>query len=840
MIRDREPTAAAAIPPALRQIDAELRRVFAQELRARLETLEPRAEEPPEVRRRALHALKGAAAMIGLIELADRIGRAETWLRAGNAEMPPLLLDELRDLADHLESSEQGGMPVEAPTGPIEPASGPPEADAQGSPSMSPSFAPVPDPTLHEVFVAEAQDRLAAIERSVVAHTHEENAREEIEREIFRHLHGLKGAALAVGATAVAEAAHRLEDMIHRAQGADRRLGTGELEALSRGSQAIGRALAQGPRPASGETPIGVDATFGRRSSEGPSGAAESRPDRRRDPAGIVRVAVTRLDRLVDGLGEMTHVRDRLDTRSESFRGIVRDLSASRGALARALRAIGPPRPWGAPAHAIQTVRDVAAALTNAAAVLESIAEDSARDAAALRRVSSESREELTTMRTTRAQWLFERVVPVVQTTAQRLGKDVVVTTSGADVRLDRGVAEALLDPVLQLCRNALVHGIEPAHVRVARGKSARGVIELAAEATGERLLLSVSDDGAGVDLDRVRQVATQRGLLDPEQAELADRETLLGMIFAPGLTTRARADDLAGRGVGLDVVRDAAMRLGGSARIANQPTSTPGTRAELRIPHPVAVSRLLVVRAEGQRYAFPLDVVESVAPVGTPRSGAARPAVPLVELVAGTPSRGASGAVVRLAAGGGIDVEVDEAIGPDEMVVRRFAGLLAGFPPYAGAAIAGDGEVTLVLDAEELAAGPPLPVREQETARILVVDDSPTSRAFLASELRAAGFEVDLAGDGWEAARTLGLRTYALLVTDLEMPGVHGLDLLARLSRGEYGAPIPAIVVTSRAGGDVESRACAAGARAVLFKPTSGVVLVETVRRTIRAASEA
>jgi chemosensory pili system protein ChpA (sensor histidine kinase/response regulator) len=355
-------------------------------------------------------------------------------------------------------------------------------------------------------------------------------------------------------------------------------------------------------------------------------------------------------------------------------------------------------------------------------------------------------------------------------------------------------------------------------------------------------MFLEISDDGAGIDLALVRASLVAAGRRSGEAAGAATDEQVLAAIFEPGVSTRGAADELAGRGVGLDVVRENIARLGGDITVASTPGA--GTRFTIRLPLTTAISQAFLFKVAGQVYALPnVHIVETLTieaggpalPATIELGGAAVPLVSLhrvleLELPADArrvPVIGLEFAGRRLAAA------CDKVVGPREIVVKSLGPLLSPLGLYAGGTISGAGKVQLILDpaalvelaypAEarlrsrgpaELPAGEPRP-------RILVADDSRTVREALGRMLGAEAYVVDLAVDGEEAWEMLHEVTYDLLVTDLEMPRLSGVALIERVRRWDPGSRLPILAISSR-GAPLHERAAAAGASDFLAKPVT------------------
>ena len=301
--------------------------------------------------------------------------------------------------------------------------------------------------------------------------------------------------------------------------------------------------------------------------------------------------------------------------------------------------------------------------------------------------------------------------------TAAALDKSVLIEAEGDAVEADKAIVDGLYEPLLHVLRNALDHGIEDAGRRAASNKPERARVRIVAVQRGEDIEISVSDDGAGVDLERVRDVAVRRGLLDIEVAHDATPDDLLSLIFAPGFSTAQAVSTVSGRGVGMDAVRAAITDLGG--RVSLSSVSGQGSTVTMTLPLTLVMTRILVVEAGGDRFGIPISDVsetvslaaETVVAVRHGRAFVLREAtVPLLDLgqiVGGTETEARSLLTTLIISGrqGPVGVSVDRILERRDVVMRPLSGLLSRTPGMAGTTLLGDGRVLMILDAAELVA---------------------------------------------------------------------------------------------------------------------------------------
>jgi chemotaxis protein histidine kinase CheA len=436
---------------------------------------------------------------------------------------------------------------------------------------------------------------------------------------------------------------------------------------------------------------------------------------------------------------------------------------------------------------------------------------------------------------------LYAGLPRAVRDLAQATGKDVRLDLQGEATELDRRVLEMLNDPLLHLVRNAVDHGIEVPDQRVAAGKPAQGALTVQAQALGNEVRVTVRDDGRGLDPQALRRRAVQLGLLSHEQAsELSDADAY-ELIFAPGLSTVTMITDISGRGVGMDLVRANLLELGGQIMI--ETAIGQGTTFVLVLPLTLVTTRVLLVQAGGRRFALPVsgcrgtvwwDRREARLLEGRPtlyHDGRQVMLLPLAELLqidSGT-NLGTAEQLPVVLIGDGHDrlgLLVDTVIDEREVVVKSLGALFAQQRLFVGAAQLGDGRLVLLLNSGQLCqqargAGRPsedLPAAERQS-RLLVVDDSFTTRELLRSILQSAGFAVTVAVDGMDALDKLRTETYDLVVSDVEMPRVNGFQLTHQIRRDPDLIDLPVILVTSLASESHRRQGLQAGAQAYIVK---------------------
>lgn len=481
-------------------------------------------------------------------------------------------------------------------------------------------------------------------------------------------------------------------------------------------------------------------------------------------------------------------------------------------------------------------------------------------DARRMAQVTGDLQDDVRRARMFQVATVFRAFSRMVRDLARDRGKEVTLTLAGSETEVDRSVLEQIKDPLTHLLRNCVDHGIEVPELRAEVGKPGSGTISLTAHARGDALVIVVADDGAGIDLDLVRRAAVKSGILSPAAAaELSDRQAM-SLIFRSGLSTSPIITDLSGRGVGLDVVREAVERLHGSVEVDSR--TGQGTTFTLSLPLSVSTMDCLLIHIAGQTFALPVSSVERIIRAGA--GDIERAEGREVVRVDGSPV-----ALARLsdllgldAAPVGLDARakrpvivvgsqdrrmallVDDLTRTHEVVIKTLPEPLSRVRHIAGATILGSGEVAMLLSAADLMASveqagrPPLEAAgaaDGEPSSILVVEDSITTRTLEKNILEAAGYRVGVAADGAEAWGLLQANGYGLVVSDIEMPEVDGFELIAKIRSDPRHRDLPVVLVTSRESREDRERGIQAGADAYIVKGAFDQDrLLETIRRLI------
>jgi chemosensory pili system protein ChpA (sensor histidine kinase/response regulator) len=486
--------------------------------------------------------------------------------------------------------------------------------------------------------------------------------------------------------------------------------------------------------------------------------------------------------------------------------------------------------------------------------------------------------DEITAARMVPIGTLYSRLSRAVRDAAQSTGKQVELDLSGSETELDNNIIQQISDPLVHLVRNSVAHGIEMPEVRRESGKAELGRVTLRAYHRGNHIYIEVEDDGRGIDYERVKQSAVERGLVSHETASRLTERELRDMLFHPGFSTAAIKTELAGRGVGLDVVRANLNTLNGEIEIQSNPGA--GTKFILKVPLTLIISPALFVRCGQSHFAIPLAVVEEIRriradeieDIGGKLLTKVRDVVTEVVRLDSylglpplEPINGYFRMVVANADNRQVGLVVEEVLGKDEIVIKSLGEYLRRVKLFPGTTIAPDGSLIMLLDLNRMIATEPSERKSIQASSsaarifapgsaaiakgsipsdaidrvhhervIVVADDSISVRKFVGRMLEKNGYRVILASDGLEAAELITQHGCHLVITDLEMPRMTGYELMAQLRQSPSTRRIPVMVVTSRAGAKHRDRAMKEGAVAFLTKPVQEDQLTEAVEQLI------
>ncbi len=447
-------------------------------------------------------------------------------------------------------------------------------------------------------------------------------------------------------------------------------------------------------------------------------------------------------------------------------------------------------------------------------------------------------------MRLVPAGQLLKSMARSVRDIAQELGKQVSFELQGELIEIDRSVLEAIRDPLIHLLRNAIDHGIELPQQRRAANKPEMGQITLAVSNEGSQIIMRVMDDGAGIRLEKVREAALKKRLVSYAELERMGDNAILNLIFRPGFSSKEIVTNFSGRGVGLDVVQSNLRNLKGLVEVNTTPGL--GTTFSLHMPLTLASDQGLFVLAGGVNYVLPSSSIDRVLELSRDKifrvegrqviilDGQAVPLQMLADILA-LPCRQCSqdsplSIVVVTKGWDKVAFLVEEIQGEREIVIKRLHYPLKTVPNVIGATLTGSGEVVVVLNPADLVeqtlrndyrsrSSISLSVESSPVPRILVADDSLTTRTLIKSILVTVGYEVTLAVDGQDAWQQLQNTSFDLLVSDVQMPEMDGFALTEKVKQSDVYQHLPVILVTTLAGEQDHQRGIEVGADAYIVK---------------------
>jgi two-component system chemotaxis sensor kinase CheA len=707
----------------------------------------------------------------------------------------------------------------------------------------------------HKEYVSGLRDLLAK-----VANSPGDVGDEELS-EAFRMAHSLKGAARVSEVRGVERLSERLETLFSRVRAKSLTLDEQVCGGIAAALVAVEAEMAElaqdgtslGPSQAlqAMDDLLGTPHDRNIRDVE-PNGEPSSpQPAGPAQQVDMVRVSTTSLDRLARSAGQLhteslrqNQVERELLQLSRQIDEMQRDRESLRKAAGASLHQLTARPEFG---HIGRYLDSVDSQIRGMASRTRRVRLLQRRGSWLLASLGQQVQQDVRQTRMAPAESVFQGFRKMVRDLARDEGKQVEFSVTGLDVLADRMVLQTLKDPLMHMLRNAVTHGIEQPEQRLQRGKSETGRIELRLDTFGNRLRVLVDDDGRGIDLTCVADVALRRGLISSSDAVDRSPDEIAKLIFQPGFSTSKVVTELSGRGIGLSVVYEAVARLQGEVQL--YPKEGPGAAIRISAPLSIATHRLLFVACGAHSFAIPLHAVErllriKVADVktveGKPIVNFQRELVPLVSLAhllgigdAEYQVDGDSVQVAILRAGTRrFAIGIDACVAERDCLIREFDGPAATIPKFAGGVLLEDGGVALVINPAEL-IGDFKPSRqvpaiksvarpaERRRPTVLVVDDSFTTRTLEKTLLEAHGYEVRIAVDGAEALTQLSGDAHGvdLIISDVQMPRLDGFGLLAEIKKNKRLASLPVILVTSLDKREDQERGLSLGADAYIVK---------------------
>ncbi len=665
----------------------------------------------------------------------------------------------------------------------------------------------------YKYFRIEARELLEGLNQAVLE-LERGGSRKEVLARLLRLAHTLKGASRVVKQPGIAECAHAIEDAF--APYRDEH----EVIPQERTSQVLGLLDTIAGKVAS------LDISPGDLQGETPRPAGEELFE-------TVRVEIEEMDRLLEGVSEasvqLRALRQEFDTldRARQLAGNLLD------SVSLQFRVETNGNRWTGNSSKVRaTAEDLRTCLERLGRNL-SIGVDQ------VEAEFTQVRDATNRLRLLPASSVFSSLERAVRDAAQSLHKEVSFESLGGANRLDAHVLAALRDALLHVVRNAVAHGIEHPQERLAAKKPAQGHVVLRVEQRGTRVAFLCHDDGRGIDVEAVRQVAVRKGLVAASEAASLGLEEAVKIIMKGGVTTNWAVDEVSGRGIGLDVVRATAVQLKGEVTVHSE--AGKGTTLEICVPVSLSSLAALEVDVGGIVAALPLDsvrqtlrladhdIAHSAQKDSIVYEGKVIPFLSLPRALrkkdADDQKRRFWSVIVLEGRSGVAAIGVDRLLGTANVVVRPLPPLAVAEMTVVGASLNAGGDPQLVLDPEGLVAmanlgrGTRSEVTAAKRASVLVIDDSLTTRMLEQSILESAGYEVELATSGEEGLEKARAKQYGLFLVDVEMPGMDGFEFVSRTQADARLRAVPAILVTSRSAAEDRRRGEQVGARAYIVK---------------------
>jgi len=782
-------------------------------------------------------------------------------------------------------------------------------------------------------FIPEAEEYVERLEASLLR-LDKDPQNKELINQLFRNAHTLKGSAYTIGFRSIGDLVHHVEDFMGAVRDGNFRVLPGHTDLILQVTDVV-RALMRRdlnkvedtrqrfnaartelrrlePGTASETTPAHPPDDAASPLTTEQSGSDEYRAQSDRVLHGksheereVIRVSYVRLERLMNLVGELVIGRGRLEQRLRVLEQLSQQVLESKNRLVDSVQSFGDKHTFSYPESSASSpapvsqglpvfsdfssleldkyddfnilarrISEVTADISESMSQLDESIQRAHDEMSQLQQLTLLMRDEVSRARMVPIGTPFTRFRRAVREVARDSNKEVSLVTSGEQTEVDAGIVERLVDPLVHLVRNAVYHGIEPAADRIAKGKPAIGTVYLHAAHRGNSVTIEVEDDGAGLDLEKIREKALSIGLAQAHQISAMSDADILQLIFMPGFSTADKVGDQAGRGVGLDVVKRVIEGMNGHIDVESE--SGVGTKFTLSLPLTLLIATALLVRAGTEKYAIPLLSIQEVTmpTLSSIREEGDRKFLQIDEQVIELQSlrhilRRESGSidwtmpvVIVRTAGSPMGLAVDELLGRQEIVIKPLGSLKPlEHSFFGGATIDPEGRVVLVLDPSRLTSRgtkesttrpiffktTPFPDRSlpqeevlsntAQDARLLLIDDSLSIRKFVGRMLESAGYLFDTAVDGEDGLRKASMINYRMILTDLEMPKLNGFEVIQALRSRPETRHTPVVVMTTRARDKHRQMAINLGANSYISKPVEERMLLQEVERWLGKA---
>jgi two-component system chemotaxis sensor kinase CheA len=745
----------------------------------------------------------------------------------------------------------------------------------------------IEDNELRNMFKNEGADHIQRLEDSFLR-LETEPLNGAVLEEAFREAHSLKGAAHMLGLSGVETLSHRIEDILGSAKKGSVRLSSEVIDRFCKGLDAL-RSLVK--EAVTGEpsgvivsdaleqltmSPESAPACLGKGVQSSVIEEDDSairiphEPSARhieiKEPAfgefriDTIRVETHKLDKLMSQTGELNVTKLRVAQRLADIEDVmmlwenllknIAEFGVRNSELKKENNSA-----FHIPHSAIEKLGALLNTLKNA------VYTDSSR----LGLIAAELEDSISRIRLMPLSTIFNLFQRMARDLAKEKAKDIQLIIEGGDTAADKRIIEEMKDPLMHMVRNAVDHGIETPVERERKNKPRTGTITLKAYQTPANVVIEVSDDGQGLDIEAIKRSALKRKMINENELSAMPPSQIQALIFASGVSTSTFVSDVSGRGVGLDVVRANVERLKGTIHIESLPDR--GCTIRIQLPLTLATSRVMIVTVNNMKYALPVEHIQTTCLInrkdvftieGRRTIVFDKLPVPVAELSELLELKGANPVskghmpqsetlpcIIISTGDDKLGLFVKELLDEQEVVLKQYSSILKRARNISGSSILGTGEVCMVLNPYDLIKsakkkGAPIAqekagAEEEAPQSILVAEDSITVRTQMKRILEGAGYEVAVAVDGLEAFNKLGSRPFDALVSDILMPNMDGLTLTEKIRQDKKYKEMPVILVTSLASDEDRQRGMEAGANAYITKPSfDQKVLLDTLRRLI------
>ncbi|OQY27426.1 MAG: hypothetical protein B6244_10670 [Candidatus Cloacimonetes bacterium 4572_55] len=746
----------------------------------------------------------------------------------------------------------------------------------------------IEDKELRYLFQMESEEHLQSLDRGLLEL--EKNPRNQsILDDIFREAHSLKGSARMLGVVDMETIAHHFEDKLGQAKRGKIVLTSEMIDRLYSGLDAIQklaseavfgtptdvdveRVLAELEGSKSKRAPVAQDETtvappdpepLESPLEKSPVSDADTKTDSGQYRIDAIRVKPKQLDALMTHAGELTVTKIRIARRPiqmEQALALWEELSQDSFFNNAQIRE-------SSTSAALQQNQE---RWKQMGSLLNRLKNEFSEDATRLELVANSIEEGIRSVRLLPMSTILNLFPRMVRDMANKNGKDIDFLIQGGETSADKRILEEMKDPLMHLIRNAIDHGVETPLERKKLGKPTQATVCVKAYQTSTNVVIEISDDGRGLDLDAIKRKALHQGLIREEQLAQMTAEQIRPFIFHSGFSTSDFVTDVSGRGVGLDVVRANVECLKGTIQVESLPNK--GAMFRIKLPITLATTRVLTVGINGKKYALPVEFVDTALLVnrasifsieGRETIVLENHAISVARLwdlleLSDESSGEFSGikqkengnrqfpCIILKVTGDRLGIVVDELVDEQEIVLKPHSGILKRVRNVSGSTILGTGEVCMVLNPMDLMQSVQknaIPVAayekmEEDTGkqqRVLLAEDSITTRTQEKRILEASGYQVTTAVDGMDAMNKLNVQSFDALISDIEMPNMNGLELTEKIRQNKKYNEMPVILVTSLTSEEDKHRGVEAGANAYITKGTfDQQALLDTLKRLI------